>query len=35
MHVFVYGFRKGNIMSQMKWKGLAIENGTEKVKLSL
>jgi hypothetical protein len=22
MHVFVYVFRKGNILSQMQWKGL-------------
>jgi hypothetical protein len=28
MHVFVYDFRKGNILSQMQWKGLAKDTNT-------
>jgi hypothetical protein len=29
MHVFVCDFRKGNILSQMQWKGLALRKGTK------
>jgi hypothetical protein len=28
MHVFVCDFRKGNILSQMQWMGLALRKGT-------
>jgi hypothetical protein len=28
MHVFVCDFRKGNILSQMQWMGLALRTGT-------